>query len=83
MDKDTKEKKDITQEKVIGLLAETLGVSVDDIKLEDSLFEELHMTSGDIAELSQKIEDGGWEKPDFSDIETVEELIEKIKEEEI
>lgn len=64
--------------KLLEILSGIIGVEVEDIEMEDSLRDELHMNAVDLAELSEKIEAAGMGHADLSEVETVEELIEAL-----
>lgn len=71
------------REKLLNLLGELIGVEPDDIKPEDSLRDDLHMNSVDLAELADRLSKEGMGTVDLSEIETVEELLEELNTEEI
>lgn len=64
--------------KLLEILSEIIGVEPEDIEETDSLRDDLHMNSVDLAELSEKIIDSGVGNVDISEIETVEDLIEAL-----
>ena len=64
--------------KLLELLSSIIGVEIEDIEIEDSLRDDLHMNSVDLAELVEKLSDEGFGPVDISEIETVEELIEAL-----
>ncbi|EKD62652.1 MAG: hypothetical protein ACD_52C00102G0009 [uncultured bacterium] len=65
--------------KVLQLLAEHLGLEPDDIKLEDSLSEDLHMSLSDITEFFELVKENfSIPEIDTSDNDTVEHVIEQI-----
>jgi acyl carrier protein len=64
--------------KLLEILSSIIGVEAEDIEMEDSLREDLHMNSVDLAELVEKLSTEGFESVDISEIETVEELIEAL-----
>jgi acyl carrier protein len=70
---------------VIKLLSEFLGVEEDDIHMDDSLREDLHMSPSDITDFVQILNDHGFdvELTDLTIIETLDELLDKIIQEEI
>ncbi|OGM25175.1 hypothetical protein A3D00_04320 [Candidatus Woesebacteria bacterium RIFCSPHIGHO2_02_FULL_38_9] len=75
-----------TPKDIIKMIATQLGIETDDISMEDSLKNDLHMTLKDLSELANLLLEKGFpeDKIDFSEIETVEDLINKlILEEEI
>ena len=80
--KKIKSTRSIIAEAVKKILSEFLGIEKDDIENDDSLKEELHMTAADLSELKQIIEDENISTTnlDFTQIETVEELIENLDE---
>lgn len=63
-------------------LAEHIGVEVEDIKNEDMLSEDLHMSAADISDFLEKLENDGFNvsKIDLEETETVEELLEQVLE---
>lgn len=71
------------REKLLNLLGELIGVEPDDIKPEDSLRDDLHMNSVDLAELADRLSKESLGTVDLSEIETVEELLEELNTEEI
>jgi len=60
------------------ILGEVIGVEAEDIHPEDSLRDELHMNSVDLAELADKLNNEGVGPVDLSEIDTVEELLDQI-----
>lgn len=64
--------------KLLEILSTIIGVEVADIEMEDSLRDDLHMNSVDLAELAEKISEEGMGAVDMSEIETVEDLIEAL-----
>ena len=66
------------KDELLQILGEIIGVEPDDINLEDSLRDDLHMNSVDLAELSEKISEAKLGVVDLSEIETVEELMEAL-----
>lgn len=68
--------------KLFEILAEIIGVEPEDINLEDSLREDLHMNSVDLVELSDKLTEADFGPFDISDVHTVEELLERLNLEE-
>lgn len=64
--------------KLLEILSSIIGVDVEDIEMEDSLRDDLHMNSVDLAELIEKLAEEGFGSVDISEIETVEELIETL-----
>lgn len=69
--------------KLFEILSEILGVEPEDINSEDSLREDLHMNSVDLAEFSEKITEARLGVVDLSEIETVEELVDQLNLEEV
>jgi acyl carrier protein len=74
----------MTEEKIKQLIAELVGIEVGEIELSDSLREDYHMSPTDLAELMHQLLELGAneEKLDLSEIETVSELVEALKQEE-
>ena len=70
-------------DQVKNLLAEHLGVEPDDINEDDSFTDELHMTPADLSDFIEKLKESGIEISvgDFSNIETVGDLLERISSE--
>jgi acyl carrier protein len=66
--------------KVIKLLAENLGVESDDISLDDSFSEDLHMSPDKLADLVEHLSSSGFETSNLNltEIETVGDLIELL-----
>ena len=69
-----------TKEKIINLLAEHIGVDKEDISLEDTFTEDLHMSASDLIDFSQKLKEAGIDisQVDFTEIKDVESLVENI-----
>jgi len=69
---------DDSKEKIKKLLAEAIGVEPEDIKNEDSLIHELHMSPADLAEFSEILQNSGFKitPGDLAEIETFEDLTE-------
>jgi acyl carrier protein len=67
------------------LLSEYLGVEEDDIHLDDSLMEDLHMSSSDLTDFIHTLNEKGIEidLAELVSIETLEELLDKITQEEL
>lgn len=74
-----------TKDTVKKLLAEQIGVEPDDIGEEDFLIEDLHMSPADLTDFVEKLEASGFPTHglDLTEIETVEDLLEKLSSEEI
>jgi acyl carrier protein len=66
------------------LLSEHIGVEEDDIHLDDSLSEDLHMSSSDLTDFINTLNQKGVEidLAELSSIDTLEELLDKITQEE-
>lgn len=65
--------------RVLALLGDQIGVEVEDIELTDELANDLHMSTGDIADFIEKLKDKEVvEDLELSKNETVEEVLEKI-----
>ena|SRR3989344_5207988 len=62
------------------LLAEQIGVEPDDLGVEDSFVEDLHMTNADLTDFTNKLEVEGVNPTeiDFAEIETLGELLENL-----
>ena len=69
-----------TIKKVIKILAEQIGVDVEDIKPEDSFLDNLHMSPADLTDFSKKLETQGFDVSsiDLSQTKTLEELTEAL-----
>jgi len=69
-----------TEESVITLLSEYLGVEHDDIHLEDTFLEDLHISPADLAEFIESLETHGYStsKLNLEEIETVGDLSEHL-----
>jgi acyl carrier protein len=63
---------------LFSILGELIGVEPEDIKVEDSLRDDLHMNSVDLAELADRLSRENLEVVDLSEIETVEELLDAL-----
>ncbi len=66
------------KDKIIHILADQIGVEPEDISMEDSLRDELHMSTVDLAEISDKLTSLGFDEVDLSEIDSVEELLEEL-----
>lgn len=66
------------KQKILEIIADQIGVEVEDINLEDDLREDLHMTAVDLSELTEIFAEQNFGSVDFSEIETVEELFESL-----
>ena len=77
--------KEITEVKIKQLLAEHIGVDVDDINEDDSLYEDLHMTASDLSEFVELLNTQGHDTSliQLEEIDTVSDLIESISSEEL
>jgi acyl carrier protein len=66
--------------KVTNLLADQLGVDVDDIHETDSLKDDLHLNPSDLSELFETLDKNGFDTSSLvmADIETFEELVDAI-----
>lgn len=66
--------------KLKGLLADHIGVEPEDIEAEDYLTEDLHMTPTDLTDFTHVLEQEGFitTKLDFTQIQTVNDLIEAL-----
>lgn len=69
------------QEKVLNLLSEHLGVEKEDILIEDSFSEDLHMSPANMTDFLEALNQLGIEtsKIDMTEIETVEEFLEQLE----
>jgi acyl carrier protein len=67
------------------LLSEYLGVEEEDINIDDSLRDDLHMSSSDLSDFAQVLSNHSFEinLSELAEIETLEELFDKIIQEEI
>lgn len=65
-------------------LAEFIGADSDDIKDDDMLLEDLHMSASDVSDFYHDLENEGLNigKIDFSEIQTVEDLVDSVSEQE-
>ena len=73
--------KEVNQaDKIKELLANHIGVEPEDINNDDFFSEDLHMTAADLTDFSQVLEKEGFHtsKIDFTEIETVGDLIETV-----
>lgn len=75
----TEEQTDISQ-KIMGLLAGHIGVEESELKKDDSFRDDLHMSAADLTDFAEKLSSAGFEASslDFSEMETVGDLIEKM-----
>lgn len=62
------------------ILSEQLGIDPEDINLDDSLTEDLHMQAGELSEMIELLENNKLDasRLDLTEIETVSDLIEAI-----
>ncbi len=62
-------------------LAEIIGVDEDDIKDDDMLIDDLHMSASDISDFFHELESDGLNigKVDFNEILTVDDLLESVR----
>ena len=69
-----------TEEKVISLLSEHLGVEPEDIHLEDTFWDDLHVSPADLAEFIQSLDTYNFStsKLNLEEIETIGDLIEHL-----
>lgn len=72
------------ENKIIKIIAQQIGIEPQDIKLEDTLREDLHMDSQDLSELQNHLVEKGFdeEKIDLTEIQTVSDLIDLFTSEE-
>lgn len=70
----------VTENTIIKLLAEHIGVEPDDIKREDFFFEDLHMSPTDLSDFLETLAGTGIDitKIDLSTVETVEDLLDAL-----
>lgn len=63
------------------ILAEFIGVSVEDIDNDDSFSEDLHMQPSDLSDFVHTLEENGFDtkRVDLSKIESVSDLIESLE----
>lgn len=66
------------KQKILEIIADQIGVDIEDINLEDDLREDLHMSAVDLAELTEIFAGQNFGSVDFSEIETIEELLENL-----
>ena len=74
-----------TEKSVKSLLAEQIGVELEDIKDDDSLLEDLHMSPSDITDFVHKLAQSDFvvKESDISTATTVGELVETLSAETI
>ena len=63
---------------VIGIISEQIGVNPSDIKLEDRLGGDLHMSASDISDLSVKLKEKDLDLSEINLETTVESLVEDL-----
>ncbi|MEJ2441308.1 MAG: phosphopantetheine-binding protein [Patescibacteria group bacterium] len=75
----TKDTKDITQ-KILTALSEQIGVEEEELDIEDSFQEDLHMSPADLTDFLERLGEMGLDTSNIDLIETkrVEDLIETI-----
>ncbi len=66
------------RDEVLKIIGNQIGVEPEDIKEDDSLRDDLHMSSVDITEVQEHLNTLGLAILDFSEIETVAELLEAL-----
>lgn len=68
------------EKEVRNILAEYIGVDPEDINLEDSLADDLHMSASDITDFVQTLESKGFDisSLDLATFETFEDLVEAL-----
>ena len=66
------------RDQVIKIIANQIGVESQDIEEDDSLRNELHMSSLDVAEISEQFSLLGLDSIDWSEVETVGELLDAL-----
>jgi acyl carrier protein len=71
-------------DKALNILAEQIGVSLDDINQDDSFLDDLHMTPADLTEFAEKLRQEGIEVSieELGEMDTVSDLLETLKSEE-
>lgn len=71
---------DLTKKDILKILAEHLGVSEEDIHLEDSFVDHLHMNPVSMSDFIKVLEEKGVETDllDLSQIKTVQDLLEGL-----
>ena len=71
---------EITKTKLLEYIADHVGVEHDDIKLEDSLSEQLHMNAAQIIDLMNALKGRGVEIEgvDLEEVNTVSELLDAL-----
>ncbi len=71
---------ELTKKDIINLLAEQIGVGKEDIHLEDTFTEHLHMNPSDVSDLIKNLETKGVETDslDLPQIKTVQDLLEAL-----
>jgi len=69
-----------TKIKIKGLLAEHLGLNIDDIKDDDTLVEDLHMVPSDLSDFLKTLDENGFDSSSLNliEIETFEDLAEAL-----
>ena len=69
-----------TMDKVKQLLANHLGVDLEDIENETTLTNDLHMTALDLTDFTEKLKANGFDtsKVDLAEIETFSDLVEAL-----
>lgn len=73
-----KNQKNNLHKTILNTLANHLGVESEDINIDDSLADDLHMTPADLTDFAASLENSGVniEEVDFTEIYTVGELLE-------
>jgi len=76
---------DTREDQIIDLLAEYLGVSSDDLKLDDSLPDDLHMSASELTDFKEQLIGKGYdiENVNLGEIDTINDLIDAIGDSEI
>jgi len=78
-------KNETTETQIKKLLVDYIGVELEDIDIEDTLSEDLHMSASDVSEFIEQLGNQGLNTSSIvlEDIEKVSDLIESISSEEL
>ena len=67
-----------SEKKIISILAESIGVDTEDISVEDTFVDDLHMSAADLTDFATILRNEGIDISfeDLTDLETVSDLVE-------
>ena len=67
-----------TEKRIIDLLADSIGVDAEDVSVEDTIVDDLHMSAVDLTDFATTLRNKGFDISfeDLTDLETVADLVE-------